>query len=286
MSQADRTQDLMNLISTNAGSVDGAQYDAPSEVSSEQIAELRNRLDDTDIAQKQNMTNNAELVAVLANRPHTTKYIRDVMGIDKVEATTEGHRGKEYALYIPDKPRVGFDGYRLRTPDNQVLNLRKDEAKGWLMENTLGRVVGGNEGRALTLAPRTKRDSSGLNSKTVVIVKTVNIDTSNPDHYIETFEPAKDPSTGEMISREVSVTLAETFMQPKKGSDKEREVRVRGLVKGFPVWTRKQEFLTDLGPIKQASSGDRLLKVENPEDVEEAVQELLRLSIISGVDVV
>lgn len=273
----DFASELTALVQPGAGTVDGAGYGAkPAELTQEEIANLRRDMDSAEITRKKDATNNTEVIAVLANRPNAAKWIIDKMGITEAEATTEQFRGQKFPIHVQEKPRVSWDGVKLKDVSGSEIILRKDQLVSWMLENTLGSIAGGTEGKAFQLVQRTRRSESAMTSVPTVIAKPIGIDASNPDHYIETFEPSIDPATGQPLTREVTVSLDHKYPRPKKGSSEMTEARVRGQVSGFPVFKRKDEY-AKLGALRDTSNNPRALRVESDAEVNEAVNQLIQL---------
>lgn len=276
----DRTAALLSSISAHENRQDGGNN--PTELSQTELQAEFSKLGKEDLLQKQNMSNNTELLALLANRPHTTAYIRDVMGITQAESTSEDYPGS-FPLYIPEKPRVGYDGFRLRLPDGQLQDVRKSAIKAWILEKTLGRIAGGTEGKGITLNQRSSRRQGFGGPKNAVIVKPLGVDASNPEDYIETFEKALDPATNEPITREITVSLAKTVEKTKEAGGTV-QTRLRGVVKGFPVWQRKREFIDSLGTLKVTGSDAKLLRVDDAE-VDQAMMEVLQMAHNENINI-
>lgn len=212
-------------------------------------------------------TNECELVALCSKGPNNNEYALEKLGLTSIEATTEGYKGQKLPIKKLSKPSVPYDGYQINTPDGTI-EIHKDKALAWLLNNTLGRIRGGKKGRVLVA--ETPKNQSLTNKKAIKAVAK-KISASNQDDIVETWVEKKTSENGEPLTHRRTVALE------VKVPDGQKAPNVRGAVDDFPIFVRKGDFINSLGSITTSSSSAVSSVVNKGREQEQAVAELKRL---------
>lgn len=272
---------ILTMISADENQVDNGDFateagssNRPVEVSKEEIDSLLNQMSKEEQDTLFNNTNNTEVLALCAKAPHAAKYVVDEMGINELECETrvEGFFGKKLPINVPAKPSYPWDGYALRLPDGKTIYVPQHNILNWLMTNTVGRVAGGEDKKAIYVAQSSK--SSSLNSKKQPFtVKRVGLTAHDPDHIIETFEKDTE-ADGTLKTTTRTISLSAGNVTDEAG----KKLSLRGKVKDFPVFRRKEEFVESLGTIggRESKTG----RIQPGVDREKAFEEYLRMVVI------
>lgn len=256
MSEMENIFDQIKQDSTNPTQTGGASTGADLFHVSEEDAEKRRV-----------WTNECELIALCAKGPNNNEFALEEMGLSSIPATTEGYKGQNLPIKKLSKPSVPYDGYQINTPDGTI-EIHKDKALGWLLNNTLGRIRGGKKGRVLVA--ETPKNQSLTNKKAIKAVAK-KISASNPDDIVETWEKKVKSENGEPLTHRRTVALEVTVPDGQKAPN------VRGAIDDFPIFIRKEKFVKSLGSITTSSSSAVSSVVNKGREQEQAVSELKRL---------
>lgn len=231
-------------------------------------------ISEEDAEKRREWTNNCELLALCAKGPNNNQYALDVLGLKSVPATTEGYKGQNLEIKRLEKPSVPYDGYQISTPDGTI-EIPKDKALAWLLNNTLGRIRGGKKGRVL-IAETPKTQS--LTNKKAIKAVAKKISASNPDDVIQTWTEKKTSENGEPLTHRRTVALKVDVPDGQKAPN------VRGAIEDFPIFIRKPEFINSLGSITTSSSSAVSSVVNKGREQEQAIAELKRLMSVAHSD--
>lgn len=241
---------------------------APTAVTGSQTSDDLFQIAEEDAEKRRIWTNECELVALCSTGPNANEYTLNELKITQATASTESHRGQLLPIKHLEKPAVPYDGYHILTPEGPV-NVHKDKALAWLLNNTLGRIRGGKLGRVL--AAVTPKNANLNNSKKAIQVKASKISASNQGDILPTWQKKEKAENGEPLTKTATVAL-----QVEVGEG-EKAPNVRGKIENYPIFERKPEYLEDLGSIKVSSSASSSSAVNKGHEQEKAVAELKRL---------
>ena len=252
------SKSVSNPISADPAVTDGSAIPAfnpegPStdeglvEVTQAQIREKLNSIDEAKASRLAKWTNEAELVALAAKAPNTAKYVVETLGIKSTEVVKgpQEEIGKVYPIKLPKNPSQSFDGFIIKTPEGPEVTIHKDSIQEWLIENTLGYIIGGDKGFELAIVENNKGKR-----KNPYRVQRIGISNSNPEHMRDTFQPAVEDGKPVVTSRTVNL---DPGVELRDVDDK--LVQLRGKIEGFPVFERQTEYLDALGVINRKTRG-------------------------------
>lgn len=272
---AQELDQLMNLINENENVVDqdfageAGASNAPVEISREEMDAMMQSISKEEQDTLFNNTNNTEVIGLCARAPHAAKYVVEEMNRTSLECDTKGdYYGETLPIKLPQKPSYPWDGYALKLPNGQVTYVAKRKMLEWLLTNTLGKVVGGDEGKSIYVA---ENKSQSLNAqKQPLTVKRAGLAAYTPEHIIETYElDTEQDGTTKTVTRTISLEATGTEEDGSK-------VKLSGKVKDFPVFRRKPEFVAALGEI--GGRGSKVSKIaDGGLDREEAFNKYLRM---------
>lgn len=246
----------------------------PIEISKQEIERMADALTDEEATKKAQWSNECELLRLCARGPHAAQYAVNVMGISELEADGKDpkYSGKKYPILVPEKPSKPWDGYEIRTPEG-ITQIPKSEALAWLINNTLGRIVGGDGSKTLRLVQA--KNISLDSKKPPVTVKRSGLTAYNPDHVLDTYQEAKNPDgSAKTVSRSVPLRVQEAVENGEK-------ITVRGKIENFPAFERKPEFIETLGTFGTRGGNGGVGKIAPGVDTKKAVEEYLKLVAVS-----
>lgn len=280
MSENNKLESLMDIISENTEVRDeftpAEGGSKPTEVSRTELKAMLNNYGEEEKETLFNNTNNTKVLGFCAKGPHIGKYVVEEMGRESLACDTKGeYFGKILPVKMPKNPSVPWDGFALQLPDGSTTEVRRDRMIDWLLSNTLGRVVGGDEGRVLRVVEKSQsKNTQGLNGqKSALTINRKGLSTSNPDHIIETYEidTEADGTAKEGVTRTVALEAGEAV------TDQDKKVTLRGKVTDFPQFRRKQEFIETLGQITSKKNAGKIHGGSKSVEAEDAFFEYLEL---------